>query len=53
MSSGDNYSEFNDKRLGHIYSELIKRFKFKNDSWVSMMKTADNNVCILTTITHL
>lgn len=53
MNSGDNYSEFNDKRLAYIYNELTKRFKFKHDSWVNMMKTADNNVCIFTIIMHL
>jgi len=46
MKSGENY-ESDDKRLTYIYNELVKSFKFKHDTWASMMKTPEFNVCIL------
>lgn len=46
MNSGDN-SDFDDKRLSFIYNELVKSYKFKQDTWISMLKTTEFNVCIL------
>lgn len=42
---GDN-SDFDDKRLSYIYNELVKSFKFKPETWLSMLKTPEFYVCI-------
>lgn len=38
MDIDDN--EFEDKRLANIYNELLKCYKFKYDTWTTMLKTA-------------
>lgn len=45
MSGGEN-SDFDDNRLFYIYNELIKSYKFKHDTWVTMSKTTTYYVCI-------
>lgn len=45
MNSGDS-SDFDDKRLSFIYNELVKSYKLKQDTWISMLKTTEFNVCI-------
>ncbi|VVC31189.1 Hypothetical protein CINCED_3A017465 [Cinara cedri] len=34
-------SEISDKRLAHIYEEVVKTFKFKPEIWTSMMKSPE------------
>lgn len=43
MNFGDN-NELDDRRLTYIYNELVKSYKFKQDTWASMMKTPEFNV---------
>lgn len=45
MNNGENY-EFDDNRLTYIYNELVKSIKFKHDTWTTMLKTPEFNVCI-------
>lgn len=44
MSSGDTIGGFDDPRLMYIYNVLVKNYKFKKDTWVTMMETASFNV---------
>jgi len=42
MDSGDN--EIEDKRVAYIYDQLVRSYKFKHDTWATMLKTASYNV---------
>lgn len=42
---GEN-SEFDDNRLAYMYKELVKSYKIKPETWISMLKTTDTYVRI-------
>lgn len=46
MDSGDN--EIEDKRLANIYKELAKYYKFKFETWATMLKTPSFSVRTIT-----
>jgi len=51
MNSGDN-NEFDDRRLTYIYNELLKSYKFKQDTWTNMLKTPEFNVSTVIKVIH-